>query len=307
MRHYPARLASGARVALIAPSGPLGGPEELARAEANVRSFGWEPVAGEHALARREYLAGDDADRLRDLNWALAADPVDGIWCLRGGYGTMRLLDGVDYAAIRRRPKPLIGFSDITALHAAIAVRADVVTFHGPTARSPLSAFARASLGQAVVTRTDPCGDAPAARTLISGVARGCLAGGNLALLSSLAGTPYAPRFDGTIVVIEDVQEPVYRIDRMLTQLRLAGLLRGCRGLMFGAFTALPAPETHGAGVSLNRVLDDFAAVIGVPSIAGAPIGHIDDQWTVPLGAHAELDAGARRVTVTQAVAENRA
>src|SRR5919199_3228557 len=139
----PPLLAAGARVALVAPAGPLRGEADLARGVENVRSLGWEPVVGEHALARRGYFAGDDDCRLHDLNAALADDAVDAVWCLRGGYGAMRLLERVDYDALRRRPKPLVGFSDVTALHAAVRARCDVVTFHGPTARGVLTELSR--------------------------------------------------------------------------------------------------------------------------------------------------------------------
>src|SRR5439155_23395808 len=144
-------------------------------------------------------------------------------------------------------PRPLIGYSDITALHAAIGGRANLVTFHGPTARQQVSAFSDASLRRAVVDGSNACGAAPAAVTLVRGRARGHLVGGNLALLAALCGTPYAPRFDGGILVVEDVGEAVYRIDRMLTQLRLAGALDGIRGLAIGQFTQVPADEANDA------------------------------------------------------------
>ena len=292
--------AAGACVALVAPAGPLRGEADIARAEENVRSFGWEPVVATHALARSGYLAGTDAERLADINRAFADDRVDAVWCIRGGYGVMRLLDQIDYAALRRRPKPLIGYSDITALHAAVGTRCEIVTYHGPTARAELTPFSRDSLGRALSQSGEPCGRAASAETLSSGRARGRLTGGNLALLCALAGTPYAPDYDGAILVVEDVNEPVYGIDRMLTQLRLSGALARCAGLVFGAFTDLPtgAPEENGGARTLAEVLADAAHWARIPCMAGAPVGHIDDQWTVPLGATAELDADARTLTL---------
>src|SRR6476660_6576268 len=137
----PPLLRAGARVALVAPSGPLRDRHDLERAVATTRSMGWEPVVGTYVLEREGYLAGSDEHRADDLN-RFAADPsVDAIWCIRGGYGSMRLLDRLDYDAWRRSPKTLIGYSDITALHAAIGPRGDVVTFHGPTARGQLTEF----------------------------------------------------------------------------------------------------------------------------------------------------------------------
>jgi muramoyltetrapeptide carboxypeptidase len=283
-------------VALVAPAGPLR-KGDLERAVRNARELGWEPVPGGHVEDRTGYLAGSDADRAADLNAALTDPTIDGIWCLRGGYGALRLLDRLDLAALRRRPKPLIGFSDITALHAAVGRCAGIVTYHGPTARGALSDFSRASLERAVVRLEDSAGEAPSAEILVPGVARGHLAGGNLALLASLAGTPYFPELDGAILVLEDVNEPVYRIDRMLRHLRLAGALSGLAGLLFGAFTER-GEEPEGEVLPLAQVLRETAEAAGVPSLAGVPVGHIANQWTLPLGAAAELDATARRLTI---------
>jgi muramoyltetrapeptide carboxypeptidase len=295
---WPPALEAGARVALVAPAGPLGDTAELARAEANARAFGWEPVVGTSAMARTGYLAGDDAARSADLNQALRGD-VDGVWCLRGGYGAMRLLDDVDWDALARRPRALLGFSDITALHLAVAARVPgLVSFHGPTARATLTPFSRDSLGRAVVARTDSCGSAPQAITLRGGRARGRLAGGNLALLAALAGTPYAPRFADAIVVLEDVGEAMYRVDRMLRQLLLAGAFAGCRALVFGHCTDCPEGD---ARVSLADVVGEVADRLGVPALLGVPVGHVDDQWTLPLGAGAELDADAPALHVEPA------
>ena len=301
----PPALGPGARVALVAPAGPLS-EADLARAVANARSFGWEPVVAPHALAHADYFAGDDAARLGDLNAALADRSADAVWCLRGGYGAMRILDGVDYAALARRPRALVGFSDVTALHLACAARVPgVVTFHGPTARGALTAFSRRSLARAVgdgcgTTRDDPCGPAPEARALRPGRAAGRLAGGNLALLAALAGTAYAPRFDGAVVVLEDINEPVYRIDRMLRQLLMAGAFAGCRALVFGHCTRCPEPCDDDGRRTLDAVVAEAAAALGVPAAAGVPVGHIDDQWTLPLGADAEVtvEAGACRLHV---------
>jgi muramoyltetrapeptide carboxypeptidase len=254
-------------------------------------------VVGEHALARHGYLAGTDEERARDLNASLSDDTIHGIWCLRGGYGAMRLLGAIDVDALRRRPKAIIGYSDITALHAALGEAAQVVTFHGPTARGALSNFSRDSLARAVVQQSDPCGAAPDARILRSGRAQGRLVGGNLSLLASLAGTPYAPDYTGAILVLEDVGEQTYRIDRMLRQLELGGALGRVAGIVFGHFT-----EGTESGDATSRALDDvlreYADAAGVPAIAGAPVGHVHDQWTVPLGALAELDADRRTLRV---------
>jgi len=289
-------IGAGARVALIAPGGPLKGEDDLQRAEDNARALGWEPRRGSHVRACDGYLAGNDGDRLADLNAALTDDDVDAVWCLRGGYGVMRILNNVDYAALRRRPKPLIGYSDVTALHAAIATRCEVVSYHGPTARAELTPFAKTSLERALHGE-ESCGAAITASMLHPGRARGRLVGGNLALLSALAGTPYEPNYHDAILIVEDVNEAAYRIDRMLTQLRLAGRLAQCRGIVFGQFTDIPT-ASDGSTRTVDDVLREVVSALEVPSIGGAPIGHVADQWTVPLGAIAELDAESRTLRI---------
>jgi muramoyltetrapeptide carboxypeptidase len=288
----------GARVALVAPAGPLRNEAELAASMEHARDLGWEPTAAPNALARHGYLAGTDELRLADLNAALRDDDVDGIWCVRGGYGAMRLLQHVDYDALARRPKPLIGYSDITALHAAIGARSHVVSYHGPTARSSLTGFSRDSLARATVDHRDPCGTAPLAATLRGGRAEGRLVGGNLALLASLVGTPYAPDYTDAILVLEDVGETTYRIDRMLRQLELSGALGKVAGIAFGQFTDGSEPG-DAASLPLDDILAEAADAAGVPAISGIPIGHVDDQWTIPLGARAELDADSCTINVT--------
>ena len=261
--------------------------------------MGWEPVPGAAVLARDGYLAGTDQQRLDDFNAALRDDAIDGIWCVRGGYGAMRLLEGIQYDGLRRHPKTLMGYSDITALHAAIGMRCNLVTYHAPVARAELTAFSRDSLERAVVQGVDPCGAAPDARTLRGGRAQGRLVGGNLALLAALAGTAFAPDYDNAIVVIEDVNEDVYRVERMLLTLRLGDAFATCTGLVFGAFTNTPEHRPdHGGSRALAAVLQELADLLRVPCLSGVPVGHIDDQWTVPLGMHARLDADERTLSV---------
>jgi muramoyltetrapeptide carboxypeptidase len=298
MHPYPP-VTKGSRVALVAPAGPLKIPSDLDRAMANARTLGWEAVVGEHVRERQHYFAGHDDERLSDLNDALRDDDIDAVWCLRGGYGAMRLLEGLDYAALRKRPKALIGYSDITAFHCAIATRCGLSTIHGPTARSTLTPFSERSLRAAVFREGDPCGEAPKARTLVKGRARGHLMGGNLALLTALHGTPYQPRYEGAILVLEDVNEAPYRIERMLLQLRLSGSLQSCAALAFGSFTNTGEKDSGLGGTrTLEAVIQEAADLAGVPALAGVPVGHIDDQWSIPLGMEAELDADEKRLTV---------
>lgn len=298
MRPY-SPLAPRARVALVAPAGPLKLPIDLDRAIENAENLGWEPVIGPHAKSRHTYFAGTDEERLADFNQALRDDTIDGVWCLRGGYGAMRLLQGVDYDALTSRPKPVIGYSDISALHCAIGAQSSLATIHGPTARTRLSAFTERSLRAAATRTADPCGVASDARTLVSGRARGRLVGGNLALLCALHGTPFQPNYDGAILVLEDVNEAPYRIERMLLQLRLSGDLQNCAAIAFGSFTNTGEKDDSLGGTRpLPEILEEAAKAVGVPTISGIPLGHVTDQWSIPLGMQAELDADAKRLTV---------
>ena len=297
MRPYPP-LSAGTRVALVAPAGPLR-PGDLDRAIANCKTLGWEPVVGTYAEEQEHYFAGPDELRTSDFNAALRDDAVAAIWCLRGGYGAMRLLEQLDYKALKRTPKAIIGFSDITALHCAVALKADLCSIHGPTARGALTPFSEKSLRAATSRREQPAGVATNATTLVKGTARGRLVGGNLSLLSALHGTPWQPIYDGAILVVEDVNEAPYRIERMLLQLRLSGDLQKCAGLAFGQFTN-PAEDASigGTSRSITDVLAEAARAARVPAIEGIPLGHIEDQWSLPLGAEAELEAGACRLTI---------
>jgi muramoyltetrapeptide carboxypeptidase len=275
----------------------LRGRDDLDRAIANARDLRWEPVVATHALARTGYFAGDDDARAGDFDQALRDKRIDGVWCLRGGYGAIRLLDRIDWSSLRAREKPVLGYSDVTALHGAIARQAGLVSYHTPTARTTLSSFSLASLERAVVRGEDSCGVAEHARVLRPGRATGRLEGGNLAVFAALIGTPYFPSLDGAILVLEDVNEAVYRVDRMLTQLRLSGTLQGVRAIIFGACTNCPEESDDGAR-ALDDVLLELANTLRVPCLAGVPVGHLPDQWTVPLGALAELDVEQRALRV---------
>jgi muramoyltetrapeptide carboxypeptidase len=290
-------LGEGSRVALVAPSGIVADPSQVDRAEENTRSFGWIPVVGENVEALHGYLAGTDDLRAGDFNRALHDDSIEAIWCVRGGYGAARLIRHIDFDALRSRPRPVIGFSDITALHAAIWRECGIVSFHGPTARGDLTDFSRDSLTRAVAEHTDSCGIAPDARPLREGKVQGRLAGGNLALVASLMGTPWSVDFEGAILVLEDIDEAVYRVDRMLRQLLLSGDLAKCAALVTGDFRP-PQGETGDNNRYIDDVILEAANEVGIPCLAGVPVGHIDDQWTIPMGAMAELDVGERRLAV---------
>ncbi len=299
----PPRLGPGARIALVAPSGPLLERDDCHRAESLCRALGFEPHVLPHAQRAYGYLAGTDQERLADLNAALTDPQFDAVWCLRGGDGMNRIIADVDFAAFARAPKAVIGFSDITVLLLALWRETGVVSFHGPVAREPMPGLAQRSF-EAVLTRATPAGtlERPAIPadvllpqdgrviTLVSGRAEGRLIGGNLTLLQALVGTRFAAELRGAILFLEDVNEDLYRIDRMLAHLRLAGVLDGVAGVAIGQFTDCRRSTPDG-GLGLDAVLATYFAPLGVPVVMGLPIGHIPAQWTVPVGVRASLDA----------------
>lgn len=290
----PPALRPGSRVALVAPAGPLP-TGAVDRAVDAVHGLGWDAVVGVHARARHGYLAGTDAQRLSDLNAALRAPEIDAVWFLRGGYGAMRLLEHVDWTALRERPRPVIGFSDNTALHLAIR-RLGLVSFHGPHAAGELPPFARSAL-HTLLTSREACGALPfpgatrCAGTVVPGRAEGRLVGGNLSLIAATLGTPVAVNARGAILFLEEIGEPAYRVDRLLSQLRLAGVFDGVAGIVIGAFSE--CPDDPAAGLpSPAEVIADRLGGLGVPVAAGFPFGHQPDNVTLPLGVRARLDAG---------------
>lgn len=313
----PPRLRAGSRIALVAPAGPLSERDDLARGMELCRALGYEPVAGSHALDRHGYLAGSDEARLADLNGALRDPAIAAIWCLRGGFGVTRILDRVDMDAFAARPSVVIGYSDVTALLLGLYQNAGVVTFHGPMSRTPLSGFSRAHL-ERVLTGAAPAGRlgrlspppgvlaprSPRIVTLRGGVAEGPLIGGNLSLLLALAGTRHFPDLNGALLFLEDVGEDLYRVDRLLAQLRMLGALDRLAGVIIGQFTDMKRGAGDGGALQFDEVLATYLEPLGIPAAYGFPIGHVDDQWTMPIGVRARLDAGAGEVEVVEGAVE---
>jgi muramoyltetrapeptide carboxypeptidase len=308
----PPRLTPVCRIGLVAPAGPLLERDDLTRAEELCRALGYEPVLGINAHSRHGYLAGTDDQRLFDLNSAFQDADLDAVWCIRGGYGALRLLDRVDYDAMARRPKPFVGFSDITVLLNAITQITGVVTFHGPVARAPMPEFTRKHF-ERVLTSSEvpgPCDRLPSPAgvlvpqenriaTLVGGHAVGPLAGGNLSLLHCLIGTPYFPDLDGAILFLEDVGEDLYNVDRMLAHLRLIGVLKNLAGVAVGRFTDLERAGRDGA-LGFDEVLATYFQPLGIPVAHGFPFGHVESQWTLPLGIKARLDADAGELALLE-------
>jgi muramoyltetrapeptide carboxypeptidase len=260
---------------------------------------------GPNTARRYGYFAGTDEERLTDLNAALRDPEVDAVWCIRGGYGVTRILDGVDFDALARRPRPVIGYSDITAVLLAAHRHTGIVTFHAPMARAAMPPFSRWHF-ERVLAQTEPPGRLgrlpappdvllPRENRLVAlrgGVAEGPLVGGNLTLIQCLVGTRHFPELDGAILFLEDVGEDLYRVDRMLAHLRMVGALERLAGVAVGRFTDLERGMSDGV-LGFDEVLGTYLLPLGIPVASGFPIGHIDDQWTLPIGVRARLDAGA--------------
>ena len=301
----PKRLRPGDTVGIIQPAGFADDSFDLDLVDENIRAMGLVPKRGQHLLARSGYLAGDDAERAADVN-AMFADPeVAAIFAVRGGWGCARILPLLDWEAIRRTPKLLVGFSDITALHLAIAAKAGFTTIHGPNGSSSWNkfswdAFRSLAFDAAMPTYRNP--ELPEdrlvprsgrVRTIREGIARGPLLGGNLSVLAALMGTPYLPDFSGAILFVEDTNEAEYRIDRMLTQLALGGVLGKLAGVVFGQCTDCAAREPGYGGFTVSEVLQQHLRPLGIPVFQGAQFGHVASQFSLPLGVPAEIDARA--------------
>ena len=262
-------------------------------------------------------LAGTDEERAADLNAAFRDPSIDAIWCTRGGYGSGRLLPLLDWEAIRKNPKPLLGYSDITALLNGIYARTGLVTFHAPTCSGNLSDYSLAELKR-VVFSTEPAGVIAAAppmepkegfvdredrlRRIVPGTGRGRLVGGNISVFSMVVGTPWEPPLDGSILFLEEIGEEPYRIDRWLTQFVLTGRLAKCAGIVFGKFKDCgPADKGSFQGTwTWQTVVADRLGKLGVPILAGLRFGHVADKSTLPVGVLAELDVAKGTLTLLE-------
>ena len=283
-----------ARGAVIAPAGCV--PEEkqevIARGEEVLRAYGVIPVMYPSCYARYGYLGGSDTLRANDIMDAFLDPAIDGIFCLRGGYGVQRLLDKLDFDAIARHPKWFAGYSDITALHMVLNERCHMVTYHTPMPTTELvnglDAYSQTYLKKAMFGGCiGPLPSAGPTETLRSGKAKGRLCGGNLSLVSSSLGTPYEPDTKGTILFLEDVGEAPYRIDGMINHLRLAGKLEHCAGIVMGYYTDC---EPESSVMRLRQIFDDLLPT-SVPAFMGYTCGHSRPTMSLPLGAQVEIDA----------------
>jgi muramoyltetrapeptide carboxypeptidase len=300
----PPALRAGDVAMIVSPSGPTR-PDRVERGVALLTGWGLRVVEAPHVYGRAGYLAGPDERRLADLNLALADPEVRAVLCTRGGYGTQRIVDGIDLVAVRRDPKVVLGFSDITALQLALWRGARLATVHGPGAAwvdERTGAESAQSLREALMTagpvviRARPQEETAPVR--FGGAATGTLLGGNLSLLTSTVGTVDMPDLRGAILLLEEIGEPPYKVDRMLLHLRRAGALAGLAGVAVGQFTDC----ADGWPTSIVDVLVDHLGPLGVPVLGGLPIGHGPNQLTVPLGVPATVDVAAGTLTAESAV-----
>ena len=310
----PPRLRPGDTVGLIEPAGFTVDRFDLDAILDTVRAMGLVPKPAPHVMKRYGYLAGTDKDRAADVNAMFADRDVRAIFAVRGGWGSARTLPYLDFATIRANPKLLVGLSDITALHLALAAKTGCPSIHGPNLSNSWGPLSWDSFKRLVFDAETPTWRSPEGRedrlvqrsgrvrTFGGGKASGRLIGGNLAVLTAMVGTPYMPDMTGAILFLEEIDEAEYRIDRMLTQLALSGVLGKVAGVVFGQCTNCGTDGSPGIGFSLSEILDNHLKPLGVPAFQGALFGHIANQFSLPVGIPAEIDADAGTIRILEPV-----
>ncbi len=296
----PKSLKPGDTIGLIAPGSSVS-PEKFEQALSNMAALGLNVTYTAAAQGKHGHLAATDSERLADLHSMFANQSVDAIWCLRGGYGCTRLLPHINYKLIKKNPKIIIGYSDITALLLAIQKKSKLIVFHGPVATSVFTDYTQQQLKSVLMDGKDGQiikggGFNYPSEVIRAGKARGCLTGGNLSLLAAMSGTEFEMKVKNKIVFIEDVGEKPYSIDRMLTQLRQSGGLKKAAGIVLGVFAGCEA-KAGSNSLSLIDTLKDRLFDLEIPVYYGLPFGHIDDQCTLPVGIKVELDASKGTLT----------
>lgn len=297
MMIVPKPLKPGDTIALIGVSGCIRSKERNAEVEASaakLTALGFKVKVDPTCCSQYGYLSGTDAERAAAFNRAFADDSVNGVWCIRGGYGCIRLMDLIDWTMVSQHPKAFIGYSDITTLHSTLHQRCGFCTFHGPMPKTDsfedpsLSSLMHAIQGEPDKELVNP--DGSKLKTLVGGVAEGELVGGNLTLVTASVGTSYDLDVTGKLLFLEDVGEHTYSLDRYFQQLYLAGKLTQCAGIILGGFTDCEV-EYPEYGLTLDEVLHDVFSKVHVPVVAGLQAGHLKHKLTLPLGRRYRLDA----------------
>ena len=308
----PNRLKIGDTIGLIAPAGYVS-EKALQESIENIEKLGFKTYYTENVKSKYGYLAGEDEVRAKDLNHMFENDKVDGIFCIRGGYGVARILRQINYDAIKANPKVLVGYSDITALHYAIYSQTGLVTFHGPVATSTFNEFSINNFvktvmnpeAKTVFTPADDSEKGSEYKTYVSreGKAKGELVGGNLSIAVTFLGTKYDVDYKNKILYLEEVDEKPYRVDRMLTHLYQAGKLEEVSGIALGVFSDCDSKVGSAQGersLSLQEVLYDKLYDLGIPVIYGLSFGHVENKYTIPFGINAELDVQNQTLILTE-------
>ena len=281
------RLEKGDRIGIVAPAGPVL-QEAIQPGLDFIESHGFEPVCSPHLYEQKGYLAGEDKARVKDLHAMFREKKIKAVLCARGGYGTHRILQKLDYGLFSRNPKIFVGYSDITALLFALFKKSGLITLHGPVLRDLLKGEGRnAALLLKLMTSDElTTVNFPSGTAVKKGRAEGVVLGGNLSLICHLIGTPFLPSFKGKLLFIEEKGEPLYRVDRMLTHLLLSGGLEKCAGLMVGSF------EECGDPAFVIDLVRERCSKLNMPILTGLPAGHGEDNVPLPVGVRAVLDTG---------------
>lgn len=300
----PKALKSGDTVAITSPAGAVWDTAQIETFSSILKGFGFNVVLGKTLNEKLGYFAGSDEFRAKELNDLFGDKTIKGIFCMKGGWGCARLLDKLDYKLIQQNPKVLIGFSDITTLLIAITQKTGLVTFHGPVGNSGWNDYTKNSFINVVQNNNPfiypalPPNEEPII-TLCSGKASGELVGGNLTVITSIIGSGYLPDWKGKLLFLEEFKEEPYSIDRMLTQLKLSGVLDAVSGIILGKFSKC-VPEEPSKSFTLQEVLAQHFKTIGKPVFYGAMVGHIENKMTVPIGINATMDADTGTVSLTE-------
>ncbi|MCI0921366.1 S66 peptidase family protein [Sphingobacterium rhinopitheci] len=300
-------LKEGDTIGIITPAGALSEEETITMTKEVLTYLGFKVKEGKYIRARYGNLAGKDQERLADLHSMFADKEVDGILCIRGGNGASRLLPYIDYNLIRNNPKVLLGYSDITALILAFYAKTGLVSFHGVVGSSTWSnyvvkLFKEQFIENKLATFTNPVKAEnqiiqykDRIQTITPGIVEGTILGGNLTLLTGLCGSPYLPDFKDAILFIEEIGEKSDRMDRMFCQLMNAGILAQIKGFIFGKCTDCGPEQAYGA-FTLDQMLNDYIKPLGIPAYSGAMIGHISDQFLIPVGVRVRMDASLGKI-----------
>lgn len=300
-------LKEGDTIGLITPAGALDGEESITMAKEVFSYFGFKVKEGKHIRARYGNLAGTDEQRIEDLHSMFADKTVNAIVCVRGGNGASRLLDRIDYNLIARNPKVLLGYSDVTALILALYAKAGLVSFHGVVGTSTWSNYVATLFREQFFENKLSCFENPSKsdsqiiqykdriETITPGIVEGTIIGGNLTLLTGLCGSPYLPSFKDAILFVEEIGEKSDRMDRMFCQLKNSGILSEIKGFIFGKCTDCGPSGGYGS-LTVAQMLNDYIKPLGIPAYSGAMIGHISDQFLMPVGVRARMDASLGKI-----------